>query len=133
MIDYAEMIKQNPTGVLATRNGDNVDTRVLHSAFTDGNKVYFTTSGEKPMYAQLMVNPNASFCCYPPNYSPVVTLNGKVTFVDDLEFKTRVMEKSEMLKRNYQTPDNPAFKLFYLGVEEVKSYTPGVGTEREEV
>lgn len=60
-----------------------------------------------------------------------MTLGGKVAFVDDIEFKTRVMEENPMVKRNYQTPDNPAFKLFYLKIEEVKTYVPGEGTTRE--
>lgn len=131
MIEYTEILKNNPVGVLATQNGGLPDTRVLHSLFSDGNKLYFCTSGEKAMYAQLMSDPSASFCCYPANYSPVLTLSGKVTFVDDMEFKARVMEESSMVRQNYRTPENPVFKLFYLEVEEVKIYTPGVGTERE--
>lgn len=133
MIDYKEILKNNPLGVLATRNGDRLDTRVLHSLFTDGNKLYFCTSGEKPLYAQLTANPAASFCAYPQNFTPVLTVNGAVTFVEDPAFKTRVMAESEMLRRNYGTPDNPIFKLFYLEIEEVKSFTHGVGTDRTEL
>ncbi len=131
MIEYQEILKANPSGVLATRNGDGLDTRVLHSLFTEGNKVYFCTSGDKPVYTQLVANPNASFCAFPQNYSPVLTLNGKVNFEEDVTFKARVMAESEMVKRNYESPDNPMFKLFYLEVEEVKTYNPGVGTARE--
>ncbi len=133
MIDYIDIIKQNPNGVLATQSNSSLDTRVVHSLFAEDNKVYFCTKGEKSMYAQLMANPDASFCCYPPNYSPVLTLNGKVSFVDDMAFKTRVMEESGIVKDNYQTADNPAFKLFYLEVEEVKLHTPGVSTTREAI
>ncbi len=133
MIDYEEILKANPGGVFATRNGDRLDARMLHSLFCDGNRVYFCTSGEKSVYEQLMVNPGASFCVFPQNYSPVLTLNGKVAFVEDLAFKTRVMEESAMVKGHYQTPDNPEFRLFYLEVEEVKTYYPGRGTEREKL
>ncbi len=133
MMDYLEILKANPIGVLATQNGDKLDTRVLHSLFSEGNKLYFSTGGDKPVYAQLMSSPKASFCCYPRNYSPVLTLNGKVTFVDDMAFKTRVMEETPMVKRNYQTPDNPTFKLFYLLIEEVKTYISCEGTTREDV
>ncbi len=133
MIDYQEILQANPCGVLATQNGDRLDTRVLHSLFTEDNKLYFCTSGDKAVYAQLVANPNASFCVYPPNFSPVLTLTGKVTFVDDMAFKARVMAQSDMVKRNYQTPDNPAFQLFCLGIEEVKTYMPGADTTREEI
>lgn len=131
MTNYQDVLQNNPSGVLATQNGDRLDTRVLHSLFADGTKIYFCTSGNKPVYAQLMANPNASFCTYPPNYSPVLTLSGKVTFVDDMAFKARVMAESDMVKRNYQAPDNPVFMLFYLEVEEVKTYTYADGTHRE--
>ncbi len=132
MNDYKEVLNQDPSGVLATRNGEKLDTRVLHSLFLEGNKLYFCTSGDKPVYAQLMANPSASFCTYPQNYAPVLTLNGKVTFVEDLAVKTCVMDDSPMVKRNYETPDNPVFKLFYLEIEEVKTYVPGEGTQRED-
>lgn len=131
MIDYKEMLKENPGGVLATRNGDKVDTRMLHCIFCDANRAYFCTSADKPVCAQLMDNPNASFCTFPQNYTPVLTLNGRVTFVEDRAFKARVMEESAMVKGHYQTPDNPVYKLFCLEVEEVKTYYPGTGTERE--
>ncbi len=133
MIDYGEIVAKSPLGVLATRNGNRLDTRVLHSLFVEDNRLYFCTGSEKPVCAQLMADPNASFCCYPPNYAPVLTLNGRVTFVDDIAVKTRVMAASDMVKRNYQNPDNPAFKLFYLEVEEVKVYSHGAGTAREEI
>ncbi len=35
MMDYIEIIKANPSGVLATQNGDKLDTRVLHSLFEE--------------------------------------------------------------------------------------------------
>lgn len=81
--------------------------------------------------AQLMEDSNASFCVYPPNDTPVLSFNGKVTFVEDIAFKTRVMEGSPMVKNNDQTPENRVFKLFYLEIEEVKIYIPGKGTTRE--
>lgn len=133
MTNYTEIIEQNPTGVLATQNGAGADTRVVHCLFAENGRLYFTTSSEKPMYAQLAANPNASFCAFPQNYAPVLTLNGRVTFVEDPAFKARVMEQSDMVKRNYQTPENPVFKLFYLEVEEVKVYNHGAGTTREGV
>ena len=133
MIDYEAILKVNPGGVLATRNGDKLDTRMLHSIFCDGNKVYFCTSNNKSVCGQLMTDPNASFCTFLQNDTPVLTLNGKVTFVEDGAFKARVMEESAMVKGHYQTPDNPVYKLFYLEVEEVKIYHPGKGTERKEL
>ncbi len=77
MFDYQAILKANPNGVLATQNGQGVGTRVFQYLFADANKVYFCTSNQKPVYDQLKANPNVSFCTYPANFSPVLSVNGK--------------------------------------------------------
>jgi len=52
MINYAEILKANPNGVLATQDGNKVKTRVFQYLFADGKKVYFCTNSEKPVYKQ---------------------------------------------------------------------------------
>ncbi len=123
MIDYAAILKENPNGVLATQDGNGVKTRVFQYLFSDANKVYFCTSSEKPVYDQLMNNPNVSFCTYPANFNPVLSLYGKVTFVDDIELKTRALDENPGIKGIYETPDNPVFKLLYLDVKEIETFS----------
>ena len=54
MIDLEKILRENPNGVLATRNGDGVATRIFQFLFMeDGNKVYFCTESDKPVYRQL--------------------------------------------------------------------------------
>lgn len=62
MFDYAAVLKENPNGVLATQDGDKVKTRVFQYLFSEGDKVYFCTSNEKPVYNQLKDNAHVS--CY---------------------------------------------------------------------
>jgi uncharacterized pyridoxamine 5'-phosphate oxidase family protein len=130
MIDYTEILKANPSGVLATQDGQNVKTRVFQYLFSDGKKVYFCTSSEKPVYAQLKANPNVSFCTYPADFNPVLSVNGKAVFVDDLALKTRALDENPGIKGIYTTPDNPVFTLFYVDVEEIEtfSFTEGPNT-----
>ncbi len=123
MINYAEILKANPNGVLATQNGQGVGTRVFQYLFADGNKVYFCTSNQKPVYDQLKANPNVSFCTYPANFSPVLSVNGKVVFVDDMALKTRALDENPGIKGIYNTPDNPIFTLFYIDVAEVETFS----------
>ena len=52
MINYAEILKANPNGVLATQEENKVKTRVFQYLFADGKKVYFCTNSEKPVYKQ---------------------------------------------------------------------------------
>jgi uncharacterized pyridoxamine 5'-phosphate oxidase family protein len=123
MFDFESILAANPIGVLATQEGDKVRTRVFHYKFADGNKVYFCTDNTGFVYTQLKANPNVSFCTYPPDYTPVVSINGKAVFVEDLALKTRAFEVHPSLKDRYQTPENPIFKIFYIAVEEVRTYS----------
>jgi uncharacterized pyridoxamine 5'-phosphate oxidase family protein len=122
MIDYAAILKANPNGVLATRDGGGVRTRVFQYLFSDGNKVYFCTSGEKPVFAQLQANPNGSFCTYPADFNPVLSVNGKAVFVDDISLKTRALDENPAIKNIYKTPGNPIFRLFYIDAEEIETF-----------
>lgn len=123
MINYAEILKANPNGVLATQDGAGIRTRVFQYLFADGNKVYFCTGSQKPVYEQLKAHPNVSFCTYPANFNPVLSLNGNVVFVDDIELKTRALDENPPIRGIYNTPDNPVFKIFYIDVKEVETFS----------
>ena len=123
MIKYSEILAANPVGVLATQDGDKVKTRVFQFLFADEKKVYFCTSSEKSVYAQLKANPNVSFCTFPKDFSPVLSVNGKIVFVEDFALKERVLEENPLIKGIYNTPDNPIFKLFYIDTEEVETFS----------
>lgn len=123
MIDYAKLLAENPNGVLATRDGDAVKTRVFQYLFAEGDRVYFCTSSEKPVYAQLQANPEVSFCTYPGNFTPVVSVNGKAVFAEDAALKARALDENPGIKAIYGTPENPVFKIFYINVEEVATFS----------
>ncbi|MDR2712849.1 MAG: pyridoxamine 5'-phosphate oxidase family protein [Clostridiales bacterium] len=123
MIDFNVILKANPNGVLATQNGQGIRTRVFQYLFAEGNKVYFCTSSQKPVYNQLISHPNVSFCTYPADFNPVLSINGKAVFVDDIALKTRALDENPPIKGIYNTPDNPVFKIFYIAVEEVETFS----------
>ncbi len=123
MIDYAALLKATPNGVLATQDNGAVKTRVFQYLFSDGNKVYFCTSSEKPVYDQLKTNPNVSFCTYSADFNPVLSVNGKAVFVDDISLKTRALDENPGIKGIYNTPDNPVFQIFYIDVKEVETFS----------
>jgi uncharacterized pyridoxamine 5'-phosphate oxidase family protein len=123
MFDFESVLKANPNGVLATQEGVKVKTRIFQYLFADGKKVYFGTSNEKPVYDQLQANPQVSFCTYPNDFSPVVSINGRAVFVEDIKLKTRVLDENPGIKGIYKTPDNPILKLFYIDTEEVETFS----------
>ena len=128
MINFAEILKANPVGVFATVEGNKASdfsprTRVFQYLFADGNKVYFCTNSEKPVYKQMTANPNVSFCTYPQNFAPVLSVNGKAVFVEDIALKTRALDENPPIKGIYKTADNPVFKIFYIEIEEVETFS----------
>jgi uncharacterized pyridoxamine 5'-phosphate oxidase family protein len=130
MIDFAAILEKNPNGVLATQDGAKVRTRIFKVQFVDGNKVYFGTSSEKPVYGQLLANPSASFCTFTGDFSPVLSISGKVIPVEDRAVKTRIFNQGQNIQEIYKTPDNPVFKIFYLDVEEAETFSFTEGARR---
>ena len=129
MIDFTALLKATPNGVLATQDGQGVKTRVFQYLFADANKVYFCTNSEKPVYKQLTSNPNVSFCTYPADFNPVLSINGKAVFVEDMTLKARALDENPLIKGIYNSPDNPVFKIFYIDVEELETFSFTEGTK----
>lgn len=129
MINFTEILNTNPNGVLATQENGKMKTRVFQYLFSDGNKVYFCTNSQKPVYEQLSANPYVSFCTYPANFSPVLSVNGKAVFVEDISLKTRALDENPPIKGIYSTPDNPVFKIFYIDVEDVETFSFSEGSK----
>ena len=123
MIDIAKILAKNPNGVLATVAEGKPATRVFQYLFADGNKVYFCTNSEKRVCAQLEANPNVSFCTLPQNFTPVLSVSGKAVFVEDIALKTRALDENPPIKGIYNTPDNPIFRLFYIEVNEIQTFS----------
>ena len=97
--------------------------------FQDGNKVYFCTGGGKAVYAQLQANAHCSFCTYTADFSPVLSINGKAVFAEDLALKKRALDENSLIQKIYKTPDNPVFKIFYLDAEEVETFSFSEGAK----
>ncbi|RDU22502.1 pyridoxamine 5'-phosphate oxidase family protein [Anaerosacchariphilus polymeriproducens] len=130
MIDYVSILEKNPNGVLATQDDDKLRTRVFQYLFADGKKIYFCTSSEKAVFAQINSNPNVSFCTYPQNYTPVLSISGKAAFVEDKELKERALDENPSIKSMYGSTENPLFKIFYINIEEIKTFSIAEGLKQ---
>lgn len=123
MFNFEGILDKEVNGVLATvTDNDCPDTRIFQSLWCEGNKVYFCTGAYKDVYDQLKANPKASFCVE-NNNSPVLTINGEVTFVDDISVKEKAFEKIPRLKERYKTVENDEFKVFYIDIKQVKTFS----------
>lgn len=133
MVDIKAILAKQPAGVFATLDGDKVKTRVFQHMFVEDGKVYFGTSSDKPVYEQMQKNSNISFCTFTAEYNPVLSINGKAVFVEDLAIKKRVMDASELVKEIYKSPDNPIFKVFYIDAEEIVTFDFASGPKVEKL
>lgn len=76
-------------------------------------KLYFCTSNQKDVYAQLKECPYIEITTSNPTFA-WIRISGKAVFSTDVEIKKAVIEGSELVKSVYQTPENPTFEIFYL-------------------
>jgi uncharacterized pyridoxamine 5'-phosphate oxidase family protein len=129
MIDFVSILKENPVGVLATQDGEKVRTRIFLFLFAEGKRAYFCTEPEKPVYQQLQINPEVSFCTHAEDFSPVLSINGKAVFTNDMSLKKRAL-RTQPLHDFFQTPDNPHLILFYIDIESIDTFTFAGGTDR---
>lgn len=126
MINFEEILNKKVNGILATINEGKPQTRVFQSLWAENNKVYFCTGAQKDVYKQLVSNPNVSFCVE-NKFSPVLSVNGEVSIADELEYRERAFKVLPMLENLYQTPTNENFKVFYIDIKEVKTFSYAEG------
>ncbi|MBQ7496528.1 MAG: pyridoxamine 5'-phosphate oxidase family protein [Selenomonas sp.] len=126
MIDYEEILNKKVVGVLATVSEDGPQTRAFQALWAETGKVYFCTGAQKPVYKQLTGTPKASFCIE-NKFSPVMSFNGDVVFEENLEYKERAFQILPMLKKMYQEPTNPLFKVFHINIKKIRTFSYAEG------
>ncbi|MDR1239422.1 MAG: hypothetical protein LBK27_04845 [Treponema sp.] len=125
---FIEVVTQYPDGALAFPEqsglfqGPRLRTGIITFQFAEKNRIYFCTNSGKSWYQSLKKNPAVSYCTYAEDFEPVLSFNGKVVFVEDMALKARLIESKPHLKRIYETPENPVFKVFYINVENIETY-----------
>jgi uncharacterized pyridoxamine 5'-phosphate oxidase family protein len=120
--EFAELLAAYPHGVFANRFGEGIRTQIITYSFVEGNRVYFSTTSDKPFYAQVTANPWVSFVTYPPDWEPVLSLNGKVIFTQDRAKIEKVLEVNDYARRHFKSADNPLLRVFYIDVEIIETY-----------
>lgn len=114
MNEVVKFLEENPVQYIATAGLDgNPKVRPFMFMLEAGEKLYFCTSNQKPVYKQVKNNPYIEITTSSPEFA-WIRLSGKVVFSDDIEIKKAIIEKSEIVKSQYQTADNPTFEIFYL-------------------
>ena len=133
MIDFSKFLKENLNGIFTTVEDGKPKSRVFQFLFADGKKVYFCTENNKAVFRQIKENPNVSFCAHKADFSYVLSISGKATFVNDVNLKARTLDEYPALKEMFKTPNNPILELFYVDVEEVDTFDFVNGSKKEKI
>ncbi|MDD2735427.1 MAG: pyridoxamine 5'-phosphate oxidase family protein [Desulfuromonadaceae bacterium] len=114
MNEVREMLAAVPCfGSLATVDGGKPRVRPFGFMFEESGRFYFCTSGTKEVYRQLTVCPYIEFTRTGEDMR-WLRIRGEIKFTEEARYKEKCFERYPMLKDIYQTPENPAFKVFYL-------------------
>jgi uncharacterized pyridoxamine 5'-phosphate oxidase family protein len=111
-----EFLEENKIGNLATIGKDGKPkVRPFGLYFAEGGKLWFATASNKPVYEEILANPNVEFCTSSPKMA-WIRVSGKVVFCDDdnMAKRSEVFEKNPKAKYTYGTAENPVFKPFYI-------------------
>ncbi|MCT4607507.1 MAG: pyridoxamine 5'-phosphate oxidase family protein [Marinisporobacter sp.] len=106
-------LQENKSGVLATSENNKPHARPQHVHLIKDGKFYFTTANVKKAYAQLKENPYIEFVVTTEDFT-IVRISGEIKFTNNIEEKQMVLEHAPLVKKGYQTADNPLLEVFYL-------------------
>ena len=114
MNEVLKFLQANPLLYLATvgTNG-KAKCRPFMFFFEQEGKLWFCTSNEKQVYRDMQKNPNVEFCAADQS-ATWLRIAGKAIFKNDLAIKEAVLAKSELVRKLFQTADNPTLEVFYL-------------------
>lgn len=109
-----EFLNENPVQYLATVDLDGKPrVRPFQFMLEEEGKLYFCTNNQKNVYKQLKKSPYVEITTSSPTFA-WIRLRGKAVFSDDIKIKKAIIESNELVKSQYQTANNPIFKIFYL-------------------
>lgn len=115
MNDVLDFLEKSQVQYFATVGLDGrPKVRPFQLMMEHGGKLYFCTSNRKEVFKEVQQQPYVELCASGENLS-WLRVSGKVIVTQDLSIKEKVLEASPLVKSIYQTADNPALEVFYLG------------------
>jgi uncharacterized pyridoxamine 5'-phosphate oxidase family protein len=119
MKEVIDFYTKNPVGCLATVENGKPRVRPFQFLFADSGKLYFCTANTKDVYRQLKANPAIEFVSTSPEYV-FMRVSGEAKFSREMALKKRILDTFDMIRGIYQTPENPAFEVFFVEHGSVK-------------
>lgn len=88
--------------------------------------LWYCTSNKKDVFKELVKNPFFEVSVMAKDFS-WLRMSGKAVFEDNRKIKQMVLDRSKLVKRIYNTPDNPDFEVFK--VENLKAVIGAIGKD----
>jgi len=113
MDDVVKFLNENPVQYLATVGRDGkAKCRPFMFCFEKEGNLWFCTNEQKDVYLDLQENASVELSVSSPEYA-WIRLHGEAVFEENMDVKEACMN-NPIVKGQYQTADNPIFKVFYL-------------------
>lgn len=97
---------------ISTVDGNQPKVRPFGFAMEYDGRICYCTSNRKPIYAQLMANPNVEISASNKDFR-WVRISGSAVFCTTKEAKAKALEIMPVLKNMYSVDDD-IFEIFYL-------------------
>ncbi|MDR3077058.1 MAG: pyridoxamine 5'-phosphate oxidase family protein [Synergistaceae bacterium] len=115
MKQVVDLLRQAGVFHIATVDGDNARVRPFGFVMEFEGRLYFTTANTKPVYQQLKKNPHTEMSAMLSGSSDKwIRLEGHAVFDGNMAAKRQAFEIFAGFKTIYQSPENPAFEVFFL-------------------
>ena len=111
MQEVFEFIDACGTYYLATVDGNQARVRPFGTINIFDGKLYIQTGKVKPVYQQLIANPNAELCCFKDG--TWLRLAGKLIPDERVEAKKSMLDKHESLRGMYNENDDNCIVFYF--------------------
>lgn len=114
--DCIKFANENPICFFATVEGDQPRVRALGFWFADKTGFYFQTGSTKEFPKQLQANPKVEVCFYKHTgiIGTMMRVAGKVTLINDVQFKQKVINERPFLKTFGMTAESQELLIYCI-------------------
>jgi uncharacterized pyridoxamine 5'-phosphate oxidase family protein len=114
MTDVVKFLTENPVQYLATTGMDGKPkVRPFQFMLEDGGKIWFCTSNQKDVFAEIKKSPYVELTASSPSFQ-WIRLSGKAVFTSETRIKDQIIAKNDLVRSIYKSGNNPIFEAFYL-------------------
>ena len=108
---FTKFLSENNTIFLATSDQGEARVRPFQFQFEQDGRLWFCTSRQKEVHAQMKRDPRVEFSCMSKKME-TLRVKGEANLDDDMAVKRRIIEGNALVKSIYGSADNPDFTVF---------------------